>query len=105
MTGDCWYILSAKFGLLDPNRIIEPYNTTLVGMNPVAKKLWANRVFAEFKNLYPSSRAVTILAGRRYREFLVPLLIASCYEVHVPLEGKGIGQQLQWFKRNSGDHT
>jgi hypothetical protein len=105
MTGGCWYILSAKFGLLDPNRVIDPYNTTLMDLGSAARRLWAKEVFAELKILCPLPSTVTIFAGQGYREYLLPLLMASRYEVQVPLEGKGIGQQLQWFKRNSGDHT
>ena len=103
--GGCWYILSAKFGLLDPDRVIAPYNATLMDMDSAARKLWAIQVFAEFKALHPLTSVVTILAGQRYREFLLPMLIAARYEVKVPLAGKGIGQQLQWLKHNAGGNS
>ena len=35
--------------------------------------------------------------GSNYREHLLPLLSNNCF---VPLEGKGIGEQLQYFKNN-----
>jgi hypothetical protein len=95
----CWLILSAKFGLLDPERMIEPYDVTLIDMDSGARKLWAKRVFGDFQTCCPSPATVTMLAGQRYREYLIPLLKAAQYEVELPLKGKGIGQQLQWLKR------
>jgi hypothetical protein len=43
---------------------------------------------------------VIILAGRAYREFLVMWLVTFLgYTVSVPMEGLGIGRQLQWLNQ------
>jgi hypothetical protein len=40
-----------------------------------------------------------VFAGLRYREFLMEHLNQR-WTVEVPLEGLGIGKQLQWLKRH-----
>lgn len=42
---DDWWILSAKYGLLDPDGDpIEPYDETLSGANKVKKQEWSSDV-------------------------------------------------------------
>jgi len=41
--------------------------------------------------------AVQFLAGERYRELLVPLLREAGLEIHIPMEGLRIGEQLAWL--------
>ena len=40
---------------------------------------------------------VVILAGARYREFIMEALSNMVTEVEVPLEGLRIGEQLSWL--------
>lgn len=44
---------------------------------------------------------VVILAGARYREFLVDAIRDKDVTVEIPLEGMRIGEQLRWLKRNT----
>jgi len=90
------YILSAKYGLLDPDTVVEPYNETLNTMKSVQVKDWALDVIdqAEGKIDFRNDEII-FLAGERYRKFLMPL----CRNVKVPLEGLGIGKQLGWLKK------
>ena len=91
---DAIYILSAKHGLLNTNDEIPPYNETLNNMGVKERKLWANRVIKQLKeNTDLQSDRFTLLAGNRYREYLLPHL--TSYEV--PLEGLTIGRQLQYL--------
>lgn len=43
------YIISAKYGLLEPQTIIAPYNTTLKDMTSHERKMWAMRVIQELE--------------------------------------------------------
>lgn len=99
--GGRWYILSAKYGLLNPEKMIGSYDVTLMKMKSAERKVWASRVLKDLLRKCPVPRRVTIFAGQRYREYLVPPLEASRYRIEVPLRKKGIGKQLQWFKRNT----
>jgi hypothetical protein len=96
---DRWYILSAKYGLLEPSEIIKPYEKTLKTMSGGDRKRWASKTSRQLLRRLQPGDAVTFLAGEKYREFLVPELISRGYEVTVPLEGMSIGYQLQWYKK------
>lgn len=48
----------------------------------------------------PGGRAVILLAGQRYREFIEPWLRERGHPVSIPLEGLPIGKQLQWLKQH-----
>jgi hypothetical protein len=100
--GDLWYILSARYCLTKPDQMIEPYNVTLNDKSRQARQVWAADVANHLKIVDPPPCQVVILAGLRYREFLVPLLRHDGYAVEVPMAGLGIGQQLAWLDRNIG---
>jgi hypothetical protein len=42
--GGPWFILSAKYGLVDPGQVIEPYEMTLNRMGRRERQAWAERV-------------------------------------------------------------
>jgi len=65
------------------------------------RRAWARRVLAQVgESILPGSHVI-ILAGRKYREFLVDPLTRRGYFVEVPMEGLGIGQQLQWLDKHT----
>lgn len=97
-------ILSAKYGLLLPEDLIEPYELTLKNMGVRAKRDWSRRVLAQMDerlSLNPGDE-VYIHAGKDYREYLVPGLRRRDLKVHLPLEGLSFGRQLQWYENQIG---
>jgi membrane-anchored protein YejM (alkaline phosphatase superfamily) len=94
---DKWYILSAKHHLIDPLQPIEPYNETLNNMPKSARRLWAQKVLEQLRQILKSGDTVVILAGERYREFLEQELCSWGYSVDVPMRSLSIGQQLGWL--------
>ena len=96
---DRWYILSAEHGLLDPTAMIQPYNLTLKTLSVTQRQDWALRVHESLANVLLLGDSIEILAGVPYRKHLVPLLTSDGYKVGIPLEGLGLGQQLQALKR------
>ncbi|HPO59114.1 MAG TPA: hypothetical protein PLV53_09745 [Anaerolineaceae bacterium] len=97
-SGDAWYILSAKHGLLDPNAEIDPYNETLNTMPAASRRAWAQRVLRSLEPLLKPGDVVVLLAGTKYREHLIePLQRRGC-RVEVPMAGLRIGEQLSWLK-------
>lgn len=103
----CWFILSAEHGLLDPETVIGPYDTTLKQMDRSQRVSWARRVHNQLlaRRLLPGFLAkIVILAGRDYREHLEHWLTLSGRDargVEVPLRGLGLGRQLAWLTRNA----
>ncbi len=102
---DKWYILSAKYGLLTPDQVIEPYEETLNTKPRMAREGWTIRVWEQLRPLLSQGDRVVVLAGARYREFLVPLVKEYGCTVDLPLEGKSIGRQLQWLSRQACQPT
>lgn len=92
-----WFILSAKHGLLDPERKIEWYDMTLDTMSAQARRDWARRVMNALEPHLSGARSVVIFAGENYRRHLAPELRDRNIEVHVPVEGLRQGQQLAWL--------
>jgi len=94
---DSWYVLSAKHGLVTPTEIIAPYEETLNTKTVAERRAWAERVWASLKSQVKPSDRVTILAGQKYRENLVKRISEHGCCIEVPMEGMGIGEQLQWL--------
>ena len=96
-TGHPWFILSAEYGLVNPETVIEPYERTLNKMPVRERRAWAGQVIAQLRGELGGVDRIVILAGARYREFIMPALTESVAEVEVPLEGLRIGEQLSWL--------
>ena len=96
---DSWFILSAKYGLVEPAEVIEPYEETLNTKSRRERNEWADGIWAALGPRLMPDDHVTILAGERYRESLVPRLTQYGCHVNVPMRGLGIGRQLQWLSR------
>lgn len=94
-----WYILSAKYGLLHIDQIIEPYDMTLNTMKANEIKTWSENIF---KQLPDNITHVDFYAGEKYRKYLIPLLEERNISYSIPLKGLGIGQQMQWYKNKRG---
>jgi cytoplasmic iron level regulating protein YaaA (DUF328/UPF0246 family) len=89
------FILSAKYGLVDPEVEIEPYDKCLINMSSKETKEWADRVIDQIKKEADLKEDEFIfLAGEKYRKYLLPHI--SNYQI--PLKGLGIGKQLHYLK-------
>lgn len=89
------YILSAKYGVIPLDEIIEPYDKTLNTMRVADRRAWAENVIETLRILTDLSKDEFIfLAGQKYREFLIP----SMSHYAVPMKGMGIGKQKQFMK-------
>ena len=93
---DAIYILSAKYGLVELDQEIEPYDLTLNHMSADQIKTWAARVLAQLSEKADLRQDHFIfLAGQKYRQYLLPKI--KSYEI--PLEGLPIGKQLQFLSK------
>jgi len=93
------FILSAKYGLLNSETIIVPYNETLSNKNKLARLEWAKKVFDKLYFIIEQNDEIFIHAGVKYREFLEKWFENNGIIYHVPLRGLGIGQQLAWYSQ------
>ena len=100
-TGCPWRILSARYGLLDPEKTVRPYDRMLEALPSSERRAWANGVLAAFDSELPGVSTVELLAGERYREFLQSDLRARGVVVRVPMAGLRIGEQMAWLARHT----
>ena len=95
---DNWFILSAKYGLLSKEEVIEPYNLTLKTMKTMERKQWSLKVLNQLEENVQGQYCVDFYASKEYREYLIPELEKKGIKCTIPLEGKGIGKQLGFYK-------
>ena len=89
------FILSAKYGLLDLDREIEPYDITLNRMSAKQIKEWSNQVINQLSKVSKLDEdEFVFLAGERYRKYLIPYI----KNYKIPLSGLSIGKQLKYLK-------
>jgi len=91
---DAIYILSAKYGLLNLDDEIEPYDVTLNTMKVAERKSWAENVLSQLEKVESTEDTKFIfLAGNNYRKYLMPHLPHT----EIPMKGLPIGKQLQFL--------
>ena len=96
LSPDTVFILSAKYGLLNCEEMIEPYELTLNTMGVRERKDWSGKVIDQLGKVSGlRCDKFIFLAGERYRQYLLPHI--SHYEI--PLQGLRVGEQKQWLKR------
>lgn len=100
-TCDRWFILSAEHGLMDPERITEDYDNTLIGKPATTKRLWANQMLLAIDalDLDYAETVFELQVGSEYRNFgLVDGLRSRGAAIEIPFEGLTQGQQLAAYK-------
>lgn len=93
-----WYILSAKHGLVAPTTILDPYNCSLSTLADDQRRAWRYQVYRQALQLGLDDASIhwMILAGRDYRQRLLPLLQGT---VVTPLLGYRYAQQIKQLER------
>ena len=96
-------ILSAKYGLLLPDEEIEPYDLTLNNMSIDQVKKWSDQVFQQIlvKIELNGLGKVYFHTGKRYRQYLIPMLEKTGIKCEVPLKNLSIGKQLAWYREHN----
>lgn len=93
-----WYILSARYGLLEPSRVIAPYDLRLT--RATASK-WGRMVGEQLEAQVPElNTELVVLAGELYADAINPVEDRE-FEWSEPLRGMGIGDRIAWLKSNT----
>ena len=89
------FILSAKYGLVSENKIIDSYDETLNTKSKIEIIKWAENVLLDLsKEADLKKDRFLILAGEKYRKFI----IGELENYTIPLKGLSIGKQLSYYK-------
>lgn len=83
--GSNWFILSAKYGLVAPEQILEPYDQDLNLLTARAKKLWVETIVAGLLKCNLVSKHLVVLATGVYGELLRENLKQEGFFVTYPL--------------------
>jgi hypothetical protein len=105
LEGDKWFILSAKYGLLSPEEIVNPYNETLINMSKSERLEWSKNVYKKLISRIEKKDEIIFLAGEKYREFLAKELNSESYKTYAPMANLSIGNQLKWLNSRIKKHT
>src|SRR5262249_47956761 len=100
-TCDCWFVLSAKYLLGDPDRVGRYYDRCLKGADD--QRRWTRRVHQMLKKRFGplASHTFEFHAGARYRQHLVKALHASGAKIENPTEHLNRAQQLAFYRRSN----
>ena len=98
--GNGWFIISAKYGLVDRMGWVEPYDE--VGLSKEQSHEIAETLF------YIGAQTVDITAGKKYTNPLTPELEEHGIDVREVCRGMEIGNRisrLQTLSRKKENHT
>lgn len=101
---DATLVLSALHGVVGLDQVVAPYDETLSRMPAPERAGWGARTWSFLAPLIQPEDTVIFLAGSRYREPLMPHLIAHGIDrdrIMAPLAGMGIGLQKRWLAHNT----
>lgn len=89
-------ILSAKHYVVPLDKVIRPYDKTLLNMPSDEIQEWAVQVLKILADKYDLEKDnFIILAGDKYRKYITPQIT----HWSAPLKGLRIGQQLSWYSK------
>ena len=94
---DSWLILSAKYGVVEPSQVVEPYEESLKFLGRSARRRWADTVVTNLLQRTQPGDTLVRLAGERYREYLLGPLSDAGRNVEVPMRGFTQGFQTSWL--------
>lgn len=106
-TGAPWFVLSAEYGLVEPDRVIEPYELHLASSSRASRAAWGRRVVDDLVATVGDLRAkvIEIHAGAAYVDAVHDGLAAAGATVVAPLAGLAIGERLSWYAPATPDRS
>ena len=102
---DRYFIISAKYGLVDPDDIIEPYDVAMSQLSVYQRRQWSQKVIRDLADQlgHLSDCVFEIHAGYSYRHFgLVEGLEEAGATVEQVGEDLTFGEQLAFYGQHTG---
>jgi hypothetical protein len=94
-----WFIISAHYGLVDPDQVIEPYDLRISQLGRFERDAWVRQVVAALAERLGGLDGVTVElhAGDDYASALRAPLEQAGAAMARPLQGVRLGEQLHWY--------
>jgi hypothetical protein len=89
------FILSAKYGLVSLDAIIEPYELTLNTFSEQEIMLWSKGIYKQLKIMKLLDNDFMYLCGNNYKKYLIEWIPGED-----PTQGLSLGYRIQWLKNN-----
>ena len=90
-----WFILSAKYGLLDPEDDVTTYDTKITDLNEEQRYKWGTKVILKLRKLDLHKSTFLGIAGKDYLNCLSRLEVHSLFP-----DGLKMGQRMAWLKQH-----
>jgi hypothetical protein len=102
MAGRPWFILSAKYGLLRPDKEINSYDVAMQDLSPAERRAIGETAAASLDQELGglSGRTIEIHAGRLYVDAIRPAIEQRGGCLTQPFGGLSIGQQLRRYNQH-----
>ena len=87
------FILSAKYGVLQLNDKIEPYNITLNKMSKQKRVIWGVKILNWINSNLDIYDEIYIFAGKNYYKYI------NIYnKINLPFGNMKMGERVKWLK-------
>ena len=98
-----WFILSSKWGLIEPGQTIAPYDMYLADQSTSYRRAWGAFVVEQLRVACPltARSVVEIHAGEAYLAAIKAPLEALGFVVTAPVDAPSLGRILQWYDNAS----
>jgi len=94
-------ILSAKYHVLMPDDIIEPYDMFLGKFSKQEKQEWWRITGQQLLEKFPEDTVYHFYAGKTYIEGVLPILDKAGRKYECFLNNLGMGYKIQWFQQHT----
>lgn len=105
MYGKNYCILSAKYHVLFPEDIIEPYDMFLGNFKKSEKEYWWSISAEQLLNKYPKDTVFHFYVGQDYIKGILPILDKEKRKYEYYLNNLGMGYKIQWFLQHTKKKT
>lgn len=93
-----WVILSAKYGMVLPSQVLEPYDTYIKDLSAEDKRILMNRFICSLKDTFPKAGKFIFFVSDAYKKAILEVISGYNISVEFPFEGLRFGQKLQFMR-------
>lgn len=96
-----WIILSAKYGVLFPEQMVEPYDLFIDDFTEDEKINWSNTVANKIMKMFDSNKTIDFYTSKNYQKYVIPILTRGGYSTTENLNNLRVALKTKWFLEHS----
>ena len=98
---DQYCILSAKYHVLLPDDIVEPYDMFLTKFSKKDKEEWSRITAEQLLTKFPEDTEFDFYVSQSYLTYVLPYLDKAKRVYNTYLNDLGMGYKIQWFQQHT----